>query len=200
VLYLGKYSLPQFRRRPVGKSFHEYMARKLHIDMDTWFDSIMSIHDLANEGKYSEKEAIVRMAKNLKKDPEHVARLFRKSYRFSFVKNRKLVRYAKRLKRAGFRIAILSDQWELAAKELIIPEFRTLFNPVVVSCEVKLKKPDPRVYKYTLKKLKLKPQECVFIDNRDYNLIPAKKMGMHVILFESTRQTIRDLKKLGVVV
>jgi len=44
----------------------------------------------------------------------------------------------------------------------------------------------------------MKPEEAVFIDNRDWNIIPAKKLGMKTVLFRNNKQTFRELKKLGV--
>ncbi len=198
VLALGKYSLPKFKRKPLGKSFHEYMVRKLQVDMDFWFDSFATIHNEANEGKYTKHQAIAKIAKNLNVNPIKLESYFKKSYKACFVENKKLMRYALQLKKKGYRIAILSDQWPVAAELFIPKRYYQIFDPVIVSCDVNMRKPHPEIYKYTLKKLKLKPAETVFIDNRDYNLVPAQRLKMKTVLFEDTKQAIADLAKLGV--
>ena len=70
------------------------------------------------------------------------------------------------------------------------------FDEVVVSCDVGIRKPNPKIYKMILKKLKLKGKSCIFIDNQKWNLIPAKKLGMKTILFKDNKQADEKLKKL----
>ena len=43
-----------------------------------------------------------------------------------------------------------------------------------------------------LKKLKLRPGQCLFIDNQEWNLRPAKKLKMHTILFKNNKQLFKE--------
>ncbi|MBI4162306.1 MAG: HAD-IA family hydrolase [Candidatus Aenigmarchaeota archaeon] len=52
--------------------------------------------------------------------------------------------------------------------------------------------------KIALEKAKCKAEECVFIDDKESNLLPAKKLGMRVVLFESPEKLESALGKLGV--
>ena len=105
---------------------------------------------------------------------------------------------ALKLKEEGYKIAILSDQWYLS-KEAIIPKsFYRDFNPTIISCDVGMRKPNPKIYQYILKKLKLKPVQTIFIDNQEWNIKPAKNIGMNTILFKDSNQAIKELKKFGV--
>jgi epoxide hydrolase-like predicted phosphatase len=198
VLALPKYSLSRFKQERLGKSFHEYMARKLRIDMDTWIDSVTNIIDDANAGKINKSQALAKMSRNLGASTKVLKRYFSEAYRKTFVKNMRLIRYAVNLKKNGYRVGILSDQWQVAKEVLVRPEYYEFFEPVIISCNVKMKKPDPRIYRLVLRKLKLKGNECIFVDNRKYNLIPARKLGMKTILFKNNLQCLKDLKKLGV--
>ena len=72
------------------------------------------------------------------------------------------------------------------------------FNAVIVSCDVGIRKPNPKIYKLVLKKLKLPAKNTVFIDNQKWNIKPAKKLGMNTILFKNNKQTLKELKKLKV--
>ena len=99
----------------------------------------------------------------------------------------------------GFYIlAVLSDQWHLSEDPLMPKKLYKRFGVVVVSCDVGLRKPDPKIYKLVLKKLKLKPNQTVFVDNQEWNLKPARKLGMKTILFKNNKQLFRDLNKIGV--
>ena len=73
------------------------------------------------------------------------------------------------------------------------------FDEVVVSCDVGLRKPDIKIYRLILKRFGLKAKEVLFIDNQKWNLVPAKKLGMKVLLFKENKKTIKDIKKLGLI-
>lgn len=73
-----------------------------------------------------------------------------------------------------------------------------VFDDAVLSCEIGMAKPEQEIYKYVLKRFVLKPEECIFIDNRPKNVEGARKVGIKSILFESIEQIKRDLAKLGV--
>ena len=77
-------------------------------------------------------------------------------------------------------------------------DFYKHFNGVVFSWKVHMRKPEPAIYKYVLKQMKLKPEEVVFIDNYQPNLPEASKIGIHTILYRNPGQLKTELKKLGV--
>ena len=138
------------------------------------------------------------MSKNNKISRDKLERLFVRAYRKNFKQNRRLYGLAFKLKEKGYKIAILSDQWQVS-KEALMPEKYTLrFDAAVVSCDVGFRKPNIKIYKLMLKKLKTHYKNSVFIDNRDWNLKPARKLGIKVILFKDNRQLVKDLRKLGV--
>ena len=58
------------------------------------------------------------------------------------------------------------------------------------------KEPSKKIYLEVLKKLKVKGDECVFIDNEERNIKTAKSLGMKTILFKSMRQLRKELREL----
>ena len=61
-----------------------------------------------------------------------------------------------------------------------------------------MKKPDARIYKLTLNRCKVTPENTVFIDNKFENVHAATKLGIHGIHFRTTAKLKRDLETLGV--
>jgi HAD superfamily hydrolase (TIGR01509 family) len=61
---------------------------------------------------------------------------------------------------------------------------------------VNLRKPDPKIYLLTTRRLGLNPKACIFIDNEKQYLKPAKKLGMKVVLAKSPKQVINDISRL----
>lgn len=70
------------------------------------------------------------------------------------------------------------------------------FDAIVISCEVGMVKPDPRIFQLALKKLGVRPHEAVFIDDRPHNVEGARKVGLHAISFENKQQALNELDTL----
>ncbi len=83
------------------------------------------------------------------------------------------------LKKHKYKLAIINN-----GMSLTVPlfkkqnEFKKFFSVFINSFEEKIEKPDPRIYILTCKKLRVKPEECIFIDDLEKNVIGAKKVGM----------------------
>lgn len=90
---------------------------------------------------------------------------------------------AKQLKN-NYNLAILSNdvsEWGRYLREKY--GINELVKFSVISGDVGYRKPSEEIYKIALTKVNVSPENCVFIDDRDKNLIPAQKLGMKVIRF-----------------
>ena len=70
------------------------------------------------------------------------------------------------------------------------------FDHVIASCDVKLLKPDPRIYQFALEQAGCSAEEAVFIDDREVNTQGAQSIGMRAIVFRDPQQAVRDLNAL----
>ena len=79
-------------------------------------------------------------------------------------------------------------------------KFRILkyFDRVFPSHEVGHRKPESKIYKKVLKKIKLAANKTIFIDDVPKFVQGAKKVGMHAVRFRNPEKLIRDLRKLGI--
>lgn len=71
------------------------------------------------------------------------------------------------------------------------------FDYRFTSCYVGFRKPDPRIFKFAMKRMKVKPSEVVFIDNQIENVEGASKLGINSVHFTSRRKLDISLAKLG---
>jgi len=69
----------------------------------------------------------------------------------------------------------------------------SVFDEIIISCEVGMIKPDPAVFNLMLARLGVKADESVFIDDRIKNIDSAKKLGFHTIFFTSKEQALEEL-------
>lgn len=73
-----------------------------------------------------------------------------------------------------------------------------LFEGILVSGTEKLKKPDHRIYTLLFERFDINPENALFIDDSEKNILSAKEMGLHTIHFTSSDSLEKDLKELGV--
>ncbi|HIH52582.1 HAD-IA family hydrolase [Candidatus Pacearchaeota archaeon] len=177
------------------KGIQETFAKNFNLNLDDYLDSIDALYARSTEGLISKKELLNSLSKNLNFPKKKIEEIYIKGYKKKFKENKGLLRIAKKLKKRGFKISILSDQWSLSEEPLIPKSFHKIFSPVIVSCDVKLRKPNKKIYLLLLKKLKLSPEEILFVDNRAWNLSPAKDLGIKTILFLNNKLFKKQLKE-----
>jgi HAD superfamily hydrolase (TIGR01509 family) len=76
--------------------------------------------------------------------------------------------------------------------------FDSIFDPIVISGYVGVKKPGAQIYRIMLDKLGVPAEECLFIDNNLDNVDAARALGIRAVLFENAKQLRRELLELGV--
>lgn len=95
---------------------------------------------------------------------------------------------------AGTRTALLSNSW---GNEYPRDLFAELFDAVVISAEVGMRKPDERIFRHALDLLGLDAAECVFIDDIEHNIRAAEALGIRGIHHTRPDTTIAELRGLG---
>ena len=83
----------------------------------------------------------------------------------------------------------------LTGRSLYIAEVMVLFDHVIESAKIGLRKPDPRIYQLMVETLKVDPNKCIYLDDLGVNLKPAREMGMTTIKVTSGAQAIAELEK-----
>jgi putative hydrolase of the HAD superfamily len=79
-------------------------------------------------------------------------------------------------------------------RSLYVAEVMALFDHVIESAKIGLRKPDPRIYTMMTDKLGVDPKRCVYLDDLGVNLKPAREMGMTTIKVVSAAQAIGELE------
>ena len=87
------------------------------------------------------------------------------------------------LREQGYSVALLSDITEWQADVLRDMGLYEDFSPVLLSCDLGLRKPSVEVYEHLLEVLGVEARDCIFIDDRIPNIEVAKDLGIHGILF-----------------
>jgi putative hydrolase of the HAD superfamily len=104
--------------------------------------------------------------------------------------NRTMIELVRELRGGGVRTALLTNnvrEWEPLWRSKL-PEIDELFEVVVDSAFVGVRKPDPAIYELTLERLGAGAAECVFVDDLEPNCETARALGMLAVRFESPGQ------------
>lgn len=110
--------------------------------------------------------------------------------------DKQLVKFIPHLKPA--RIALFTNSIGYMAIDVLhkrgVPVRKT-FNNLFLSNRIHLAKPDLKAYHYVTKKLKIRPQEALMVDDRPENIRGAKKLGMEGVVYKSAAQFKKALTK-----
>lgn len=77
-------------------------------------------------------------------------------------------------------------------------DLRRTFTAFFSSCYVGARKPNLQIYQMALNVTQRRPEECLFVDDREANLEPARKLGMDVVHFRNASQLKADFQKRGI--
>ena len=79
-------------------------------------------------------------------------------------------------------------------RTLYIAEVMALFDHIIESAKIGLRKPDPKIYRMMVETLGVDPKRCIYLDDLGINLKPARAMGMTTIKVVSARQALAELE------
>jgi putative hydrolase of the HAD superfamily len=79
-------------------------------------------------------------------------------------------------------------------RTLYIAEVMVLFDHVIESAKIGLRKPDPKIYQLMVEALAVDPKRCIYLDDLGVNLKPAREMGMTTIKVTSAKQALTELE------
>jgi putative hydrolase of the HAD superfamily len=161
----------------IGQRFREdRAARELLIGLET--------------GTVPEEEFEVRFAQMLGVPPAGlIDRLFAGSR-----PDQPMLDAVMRARRAGIRTGLISNSW--GTRRYDRPQLAELFDGIVISGEVGIRKPAPEIYELGAQRVGLETAACVFVDDLPFNLEPAAKLGMGTVHHVSSEQTIDELQRL----
>jgi len=84
-------------------------------------------------------------------------------------------------------------EWEARWRAMLPVD--ELFETVVDSAFVGLRKPDPAIYRIVCDRLALEPAQCLFLDDVEVNCTAATELGMTAVLFRDSEQAIAEVRE-----
>jgi len=184
-----------FVEEAFSKARIEY-ARKTGLPISKIWKEIKPCWKALEKGEIPEEEFWSRyemQAKDKRFKKEEIKAIFESKQK----RNEEIVNLILDLRKKGYKTALLTNnvkEWlEEYEKKDPLSQY---FEVVVSSHETKTVKPFPEIYQTMLERLKAKPEECVFIDDKQRNLDTAVSLGMKTILCTNSKKAIKELRDL----
>lgn len=149
-------------------------------------------------GRLTEDDFLAAIESEL--DEEVKLSSLRETYFAHLHPNRRMIDYMGGLRERGLRMALLTNnvrEWEPHWRAKL-PEIDEIFEIVVDSAFVGMRKPEPGIYELTLERLGdgVRAEECLFVDDTDINCDAAEELGMRAVRFRDDEQAIAELESL----
>jgi putative hydrolase of the HAD superfamily len=120
---------------------------------------------------------------------------FTEWYFATLTPNEPMIELVAQLRRAGYRTACLTNnvrEWQPRWRAMA--PIDELFELVVDSAFVGMRKPDPEIYALTVARLGVAAEHCLFVDDIELNCTAARDAGMHAVFYRSNDQAIGEIR------
>jgi putative hydrolase of the HAD superfamily len=150
------------------------------------------------KGRLTEAEFLALLERELEPELGHRPELhgFRDIYFQALDPNERMVELMRDLRDRGYRMALLTNnvrEWEPLWRSLLPVD--EIFELIVDSAFVEMRKPEHQIYELTLERLDgPAPGECLFVDDVEVNCDAARDLGMTVVHFRDNDQAIPEIE------
>lgn len=160
------------RDAPDGTPIHRLETGELPIEE---FDALLAAELVRHDGRPVEPVGVLqRLFSRMRPDPA-------------------MFGLAAELRAAGVRVGLLSNSWGNTYPR---EQIDAMLDPVVISCEVGLRKPKPAIFELALGRLGLPADRVLFVDDAEPNLLGARAVGLQVLQHADAPSTRAALARL----
>lgn len=158
------------------------------------------------KGHVSEDEFLTTLRSELAVEMGHEPEMhgFKEIYFEALHPNDSMIELMREVKASGRRMALLTNnvrEWEPLWRSMLPVD--EIFELIVDSAFVGMRKPEPEIYTLTLERLrdhdptelgKLEPEECLFVDDIEVNCVAARDLGLGAVHFRDNAQAIDEIR------
>lgn len=173
-----------------------YCAEVLGIDMDIFRSAFARHKDEFQDGTIREADMWKNVCNEIGIDMSLPESLWYNAVQDTFNEKEKMFNLVERLRIRGYKIGFLSNTEMPAVEYWKRNDYAKYFDEAVFSCIEHIAKPDREIYQMICERLRVVPEETVFIDDKDEYVDGAKSIGMGGIVFKTVEQVKLELELL----
>jgi putative hydrolase of the HAD superfamily len=175
----------------------QYCAKVLNVSKEDYIKAHNKFETDFQKGLIPEDTFWERICSELNVPKPNIPSLWAEAFEAAYVPRDEMFSMAASLQENGYRTAVLSNT-EVPAMQFFFLQRYEMFDAAVFSCFESVKKPDGEIYKRTLKNLGSKPEQAIFIDDKQEYVNGANEVGINTVLFQNIDQVKDELNQLGV--
>jgi putative hydrolase of the HAD superfamily len=167
------------RRTNANNHWQNAWARfeRAEVDVET-FDQLFAAESLALGAEVRGKDVLPLLAGDLRPEMVEALRRMARQFKTGCITNN----------------LPANSIGSIGVRSIYVAEVMALFDHVIESAKIGLRKPDPRIYQMMVEALGVDPQHCIYLDDLGVNLKPARAMGMTTIKVLNASQAIAALE------
>jgi len=170
-----------------------FCAKSLGIKTEI-LKEVFSLYEMEfQKGRISEGDLWEKICGKLKIKKPTSNSLWGEAVKNIFTDKKEIYQIVQILKNKGYKTGFLSNTEIPAMNYFYDNGYERYFDALVFSCAEKMVKPEETIYRIALKKLKVKPREAIFIDDKPTYIEAARKVGIRGILFKTHDQLKKEL-------
>ncbi|HUE98675.1 MAG TPA: HAD family phosphatase [Anaerolineales bacterium] len=174
----------------------QQLAEKLGMDYDDLskivFDSETGYR--ASLGEISSEEHWTSVLQRLKRPASELSAI-REEFFAGDIVDRTLLEYIRSL-RDTYKTGLISNAWGDLRDFIVREKFDDTFDKMIISAEVGVAKPEPKIFQIALEQFGVSPNEAVFVDDFHVNIEGCEKVGMKGIYFKDPETALKQLKEI----
>lgn len=170
----------------------KYISKRCGIDLKTIEDNYYKYNDALLGGQTTHEEIWGDFCKGVGENIDY--NILLEAFPQITLDN-KVVSYIKELKKKYLTAMVTDNKCDRIDSIVKYYNLEQCFDFITISAAVHSRKKEEHIFKYTVEKLKVSPEECIFIDNTSSNLVVPKNMGMKVIKFDDENRDIEKFKE-----
>jgi epoxide hydrolase-like predicted phosphatase len=149
--------------------------------------------DQAQRGEITVQQHWENLRQQINYSPEDFEALFKDFFAYDEI-DESLIDYVRELHKM-YKTALLSNAWD-DLRHVITENwhFEDAFDTMIISAEVRVAKPDPRIFQLALERLEVKAEEAIFVDDMKRNVDGAQLAGLHALQFQTSQQLRNELE------
>jgi len=175
----------------------QYCAEALRVSKENYIKAHSKFAEYFQKGLISEDTFWERVCSELNVPKPKAHSLWTDAFKAAYVPREEMFSMAALLQENGYRTALLSNT-EAPAMRYFHQLQYDMFDVLVFSCVVRIRKPERKIYELTVEKLGSQPAQSVLIDDKPEYTIGAKQAGLNTILFRNIEQVKNELAWLRV--
>jgi len=174
----------------------QHLAERLGLEYENVVKLVFEgeTSEQASLGRISEEEHWAAVMRRLRL-PLSDADAVRNEFFAGDVVDRELLDHLRDLHET-YKVGLISNAWSGLRPWIVKQKFDDVFDAMIISAEVGLMKPDPRIFELALEKLGVTAPESIFLDDFKAHVDGAREIGIHAIQFGAHDQAIDELEKM----